>query len=534
MPCNSFEHQFLSSSLPGRSVRDAKFVDGASVGALAFNRLNVDRYAAFGLAGGQGGSIMRFHFILLIVALLGSPLPLHAAEISLHPDLKSHLRALKPIYDRWGQVYDEEYDYGEVHVIKYSGPVEKGDTAKLKSIVEGLPGYGSFFVVFNSPGGHFIEGIRLGNYLQSFRGGQDAPPLVGVAVLNGEGCYSACAVALTMAAAEEDAGYSARYIEVGGELGFHMPYFGGDLGDQLSAREETLNIAYDLVAEFSKIIAGGISPVELLQMSLNHRAASLFTLRGGLLSRYMGFAPVARGTLVHTVDADGLSIEHVTAMCANLHFTRSDLRLNWQDSEGFMFNFGQYSPWPKGTLLKDAIKIAGSPRLLSYLCAVEVRKDNSVGILAREFTEAECKGGIRKGDWCGAELNEYSGSLPDASIGQLANIFDCNLGNLTSEYHYWAYPLAFDQEERGIPPLQLDPVINTARNANLRAEPSTDSLVVGKLRQGSPVIILDCTVQQDNQGVWTKVETGQGTGWMSSRYLYDALNTRYLRRLPRQ
>ncbi len=477
---------------------------------------------------------MRFFLFLFTAVMLGGNTFVVAAEITMRPDLKPYLRSLKPVYDHWGTVFDEESAYEDVHVIRYSGPVKIGDTAKLKDIVENMSGYGSFFVVFNSPGGRFFEGIRLGRYLQSFRGGQDTSPLVGVAVLNDEGCYSACAIALTMAAAEEDAGHSARYIEVGGTLGFHMPYFGGGQGDEFATREDTLNIAYDLVAEFSKIIAGGISPVELLQMSLLHRADTTFDLRGGLLSRYMGFTPVARSALVHPVDADGLTMEHVRAMCANLHFTRSDLRLNWQDIEGFSMDFGRYEPWPEGTTLSEAVETLQSPRLLSSLCAVEIRNNNSVGIVAGDYTNAACKGGVRDSDWCAAELDEYSEPLPDATVGQLANIFDCNFGTLLENFHDWSYPLAFDQEETGVDPFGFDRATEVARNVNLRAEPNANSSVLGRLRQGDPAVIQNCAVRKDSQGVWTKVDTDQGSGWISSRYLYDGYHTRYLRRVTRQ
>lgn len=476
---------------------------------------------------------MKFFFAVLSALLYFGTTPTEAAEIELRPDLKPYLRSLTPIYDHWGEVFDEKNSPGEVHVITYSGPVEQGDTAKLQSLVKGFPGFGSFFVVFNSPGGNFIEGIKLGQFLQQFRGGNDISQLVGVAVLQDNGCYSACAVAFTMAVAGEDAGNSARYIEVGADLGFHMPYYPKELGDQLSVISDTLNVGYDLVLEFSKIVSGGVSPIELLQMSLLHRSATFFTLKGGLLSRYMGFAPVSRNVLSYPLYADGLTMEQVGALCANLHFTRSDLRLTWLDVEGYEMDFGQYSPWPEGTTLNEAVQLLRSPRLLSYFCAVEVRNDNSVGIHAREFTEQECVDASREGDWCPAIIDEYTELLPNATVGQLANVFDCNLGQLLTEFHYWGYPLTFDQEERGVAPTQLDRGIVVARKANLRSRPDLNASVVGQVRAGDNATIRDCQVQGDSQGVWTRVDTQLGSGWVSSRYLYNAYYTRSLQRVTR-
>ena len=121
--------------------------------------------------------------------------------------------------------------------IHYSGPVLEGDAEALAALLDQtaacevarLPveGGNCALVTLQSPGGNYIEGLKLARLLRD--------RAIATAVEAGTECYSACAFAFlggTGYSSQEGVGaYNDRIIEPGGILGFHAPYFASeDLG----------------------------------------------------------------------------------------------------------------------------------------------------------------------------------------------------------------------------------------------------------------------------------------------------------------
>ena len=109
-------------------------------------------------------------------------------------------------------------------IIYAKGIFEKGDTEKLKEIIDKI-GYNAFSIgsnsctiSFNSKGGDYIEGIKLGTYIRE--------NCIETIVEKDNVCYSACAFAFL-----GGSGYTKhagpcpnRRLEYGGQLGFHSFY----------------------------------------------------------------------------------------------------------------------------------------------------------------------------------------------------------------------------------------------------------------------------------------------------------------------
>jgi hypothetical protein len=100
----------------------------------------------------------------------------------------------------------------------FIGGIKDGDAAilglQLKKIREGLS---SPTVVLSSPGGSYLEGIRLARLF--------AETKTSTLVPKGAHCYSACAIAFLGGQEGERYGVApARTLQPGGKIGFHAPY----------------------------------------------------------------------------------------------------------------------------------------------------------------------------------------------------------------------------------------------------------------------------------------------------------------------
>ena len=105
----------------------------------------------------------------------------------------------------------------EAMAIVVDGEIELGDSDKLELFLQNNPDAGR--VVFNSPGGNLVEGMKIGNILRArgltaevgrLKGGVEAPEFEpGV-------CASACAIAFL--------GGRERYLSGSDKLGFHQFY----------------------------------------------------------------------------------------------------------------------------------------------------------------------------------------------------------------------------------------------------------------------------------------------------------------------
>ena len=105
----------------------------------------------------------------------------------------------------------------EAMAIVVDGVIELGDSDKLELFLQNNPDPGR--VVFNSPGGNLVEGMKIGNILRArgltaevgrLKGGLEAPEFEpGI-------CASACAIAFL--------GGRERYLSGSDKLGFHQFY----------------------------------------------------------------------------------------------------------------------------------------------------------------------------------------------------------------------------------------------------------------------------------------------------------------------
>lgn len=122
----------------------------------------------------------------------------------------------------------------------YEGPVLAGDLDRLAGVMEpalacdpaALPEAGGncAVVTLNSPGGNYIEGLKLAHFFRA--------NAVATRVNTGAACYSACAFAFlggSGTAPGRIGAYIDRTLEPGGTLGFHAPYFAAEsLGEMVA------------------------------------------------------------------------------------------------------------------------------------------------------------------------------------------------------------------------------------------------------------------------------------------------------------
>ncbi|WP_412051086.1 hypothetical protein ACK6D9_06665 [Hoeflea sp. Naph1] len=136
----------------------------------------------------------------------------------------------------------------------FDGPVVEGDTAALASLIDKFvectpdalepDGSNCAVVTLNSPGGNYIEGLRLAALMRE--------RAIATVVEETAHCYSACAFAFLGGSGHSSQegvdAYIDRMIEPGGTLGFHAPYFAPDSLDGLVAQfglDEVLGASRD-------------------------------------------------------------------------------------------------------------------------------------------------------------------------------------------------------------------------------------------------------------------------------------------------
>ena len=115
--------------------------------------------------------------------------------------------------------------------IQLSGPIVAGDAQKLKAL--GRQNEGklrlSGTLCLDSPGGSYKEGIAIAELLLD----QGLTTIV----TSGAVCYSACALIFMTGGDWQDGRAWYRYVQPGGELGFHAPYI-TRLPNQLYTKDE--------------------------------------------------------------------------------------------------------------------------------------------------------------------------------------------------------------------------------------------------------------------------------------------------------
>lgn len=454
--------------------------------------------------------VLRTCFLFLVFIFASSQA--QAVEITRRPDLAPRLSELRELYPRGPYSRGEVYR-NDVAIFEISGVIEKGDAEKVKAAIGDTWGK---VIVFNSPGGSFLEGMEIGGYLGSNLLSQD-PDLYGVFVLKGDRCLSACALAFTLAASAQGVldGADSRYVEVGGLLGYHMAFLPGDQAKQLVEVQSAMNLGYDVTQAYLNLVADGATPPALLMEALSHRTAdSFFYLSGGIRTYQMGMTPVASGPLAAPINKSALYLETLNAMCLNLFMANHTIQKSHADLEfGFIWGFG---PEATETRVEDMFEMLGSKRMAANhngagYCKAELKDDGTIGIqvLPGILPCGPKTFSSDAPDWCAISADDATG-MPAATNALLAAVKGCHEGRLTRRYDYLgADTSSLDDEE-------LSTIERTlARDVNIRQSPSLDAATLGGLQAGDKVRVVDCGVVSDSQGVWYELASG---GWISARF----------------
>ncbi|ETA51118.1 SH3 domain-containing protein [Ponticoccus alexandrii] len=454
----------------------------------------------------------------LVLTLCLFPALSQAVEITQRPDLAPRLEALRSLYN-WNWT-PESGRVSQSTVFYLSGPIVPGDTERVKAALETTWGK---YIVLESPGGNFLEGIELGGYISSNMESQD-PDIYGVFVLKDGPCLSACALAVALSTSTRDISENAdyRFIEHGAELGFHMGILPEEKATQAVEARQMMNLTYDIAQAYASLIMGGVAPPILLAEALEHRTAdSFFTLRGGIRTHAMRLSPVGPAHLARAVDSAGLNTTALEAMCYTAFAAEPRIQKSFVDYEWGQLNLGSYTT-PTMPVADFAAQL-GSRRMAANHngaahCLVELRDDGSVGL---DILPGPPPCTAQDSAWCAVSGD---GRLPDASVALLADAMGCSSGTLTRDAAFWGSDLSGVRKEPYPMPLER-PV---ASGVNMRDAPGMGGARIGSVAAGDTVTVEDCTLVDGPQGVWMKVRAGGTSGWISARFL-DATQTVYLR-----
>ncbi|MDD9730826.1 SH3 domain-containing protein [Mameliella sp. AT18] len=465
-----------------------------------------------------------------------------SAEITLRDDLRPRLSQLWPIYGEETNTgrnrpvvlpagEEDGYYPNGLRIISVSGVIEPGDAERLAAMIRVAVPVPEFVIVFDSPGGNFAEGVKIGRLLSHYREGNAAPKLHGVIVLDDAECMSACAVAFTLAAKLRDSGRSVRYVEQGAQLGFHMPYVPVDQQDRQTEIVAAMDLTYQIMSEYIRLIGNGIAPSALVQNALHYRRPdAFFLLRGGLVTRFMDFVPVAGPKGGTALALSGLTQRDALNMCQYLTYSQGRDMIA-AEYEFWPVDIG--SEFPDDTPLKTLFERYGDRRLANDGCSIEWQQGDILGIAAF----GDCGRRSTGSGWCAAPRNnngytQHRGDLPRATGALLGDSLGCHGGNLTTRYYRWDAGNRFFEEEDPeayswvgelhdapeAPILSMDwSGARLETNLNIRSAPRGDRLA--RWSEGTPVEVLDCTLSADGQGVWYQVRGEGQTGWASARYV---------------
>lgn len=500
-------------------------------------------------------SCLRRYLSAVFALFFATPTAM-AAEITLRPDLRGHLSELRTIYP-WqglrsarGEAQPErpvrqgeasgglpiisEFARPGLRVIQFSGVIEEGDTERLRAALfdRGTSWSAQAMVVFDSPGGDMLEGIRMGIMLASAieAGGGDTP-LEGVAVLSGNQCMSACALAFALAT--DVSWLDRRFIEDGAELGFHMGRLPEYQMQQVAQVERVMDFAYEVVRAYNRLTDTGANPPLLLTMALEHRRPnSFFHLRGGLRSWFFGFTPVSRGVLAQPVSASGMTMWTLGQIC------RQTLIADRVPVDGLMAEFGQFW-WCESESLSDLTasegraSIAYAPDGSDVACRATMRADGSIA-LHPFLLSFDCRSPVGNDpvpQRCLLPAQAPGRADPTVTVGMLADATGCAGGRLTERGYSPTLPLYFeDQGQSRLTAISRGREV--LRAVNMRDEPGLDGRRLGTLQPGEAVSVQGCTLRDDGQGVWMNIRHASGEGWVSARFLTPGIDDRIADLIP--
>ncbi|WP_417209323.1 SH3 domain-containing protein [Antarctobacter sp.] len=440
------------------------------------------------------------------------PVAAAAMDAEKRPDLIPRLMQLKSIYSgNWGPDRLNE-GIRDATVFHLSGRINPGDTDRIRAALETTWGK---LIVIDSPGGSFVEGIALGHYLKGILESQD-PDLYGIFVLRDAPCLSACALAVALATSTRDIAYGddARFIEHGAELGFHMGLLPEAQATQAVEARQMMNVTYDIVQAYTSLIMGGVAPPILLSEALEHRDAnSFFYLRGGIRTHAMRLTPVGPPILSRPIHKSALMMDTVAGLCRTAFVAAPDIRRSFVDYEfGYIDGI---TPDPAKTSLEDMTALLGSRRIAGSLngaahCVVELFDDGTIGLDMRAGSPP-CQADGRQ--FCAVPVDRFR--PPAAPVALLADTYGCHSGSLTKQGQFWSGDLngASDYVDDN------DLTQTAVREVNMRAQPSLNAAIAGRLRAEQKIEISDCRIVDDVQGVWMQVRADGQTGWVSARFL---------------
>ncbi|SNS18319.1 SH3 domain-containing protein [Antarctobacter heliothermus] len=454
-------------------------------------------------------AILRRLLCALMVLL---PVTTAAMDAEKRPDLVPRLMQLQSIYSKnWGP---ERFNEGirDATVFHLSGRINPGDTDRIREVLQSTWGK---LIVIDSPGGSFVEGIALGQYLKGILESQD-PDIYGIFVLRDGPCLSACALAVALATSTRDIAYGddARFVEHGAELGFHMGLLPEAQATQAVEARQMMNVTYDIVQAYASLIMGGVAPPILLSEALEHREAnSFFYLRGGIRTHAMRLTPVGPPILSRPIHKSALMMDTVAALCRTAFVAAPDVRRSFVDYEfGYIEGI---NPDPVTTNLEDMTNLLGSRRIAGSLngaahCVVELFDNGTIG-LDMIAGPPPCQADGRQ--FCAVPVDRFQPR--SAPVALLADTYGCHSGSPSTRGQFWSGDLngASDYVT------DVDPTQTAVRGVNMRAQPSLNAAVAGQLRAEQQVEVSDCRIVDDVQGVWMQVRAGGQTGWVSARFL---------------
>lgn len=454
-----------------------------------------------------------------LVAILGASASSAAvaAEVTLRPDLVPRLMALEEMYPLQGALsivgtadtVDPLYGSFVSNVVFVDGWIEPGDAEKVAAIIPDRAA-----VVLNSLGGDFHEGLKLGQAIRDRIGAQNID-LLGVYVLEGGKCISACAIAF---ASVVDTGHNMsdmRFIETGGELGFHLPFV-AESSNKPVAFSSVLPLVFDVLEAFNSLLSDGANPPDLVTAMLNRRnnPEDILRLHADILAWKFGFAPVATGAAISAVSTGLLKTETVVSLCdAYLRYSRLYTTGAEQEFSQRFDAFDNIDP----VIAQSAAVGSNVAQALSngrFYCRLDIHRD-------RTFTVEVFRGGPPclleppgdpaddpnwYGKWC-----EVKPVDPAPSDGEAPEE-----PAYVRPSHRPPVRADFLAEALGCRALATDGW-SVRQDANVRSEPSTDGAVIGVLAAGSTFKPASCAITADGVGVWLHLAESNGGGWVASK-----------------
>lgn len=141
--------------------------------------------------------------------------------------------------------------------VSLTGPIERGDLEKLRQLAtahgmlrEAFIDEKQTFVCLDSPGGSYLEGLLISEFLIKYA--------IGTRIEKGSSCASSCAfIFMSGTSRGEDWDNPRRLLHVGGRLGFHAPYLSLTDVRSITAREaeQTVDTLNRMMSGFLRIFS---------------------------------------------------------------------------------------------------------------------------------------------------------------------------------------------------------------------------------------------------------------------------------------